>query len=57
MTMKIVDRELEQVLRMWMPYDNGYLVFQPHVRNAAALAIRRTDAYGAPTLARTWLDK
>ena len=56
-TKKIVDREFDQVLRMWMPYDNGYLVFQPHVRNAAALAIRRTDAYGAPTLARAWLDK
>ncbi len=56
-TKKIVDREFDQVLRMWMPYDNGYLLFQPHVRNAAALAIRRTDAYGAPTLARAWLDK
>src|SRR2546425_9007659 len=26
---KIVDREYDQVLRMWMPYDNGFLVFQP----------------------------
>src|SRR5713226_5973680 len=56
-TKKIVDRELDQVLRMWMPYDNGFLVFQPYVRNAAALAIRRTDAYGSPTIARVWLDK
>ncbi len=54
---KIVDRELDQVLRMWMPYDNGFLVFQPYVRNGAALAIRRTDAYGSPTVARVWLDK
>jgi len=56
-TKKIVDREFDQVLRMWMPYDNGFLVFQPHMRNGAALAIRRTDAYGSPTLARVWLDK
>src|SRR5213594_2052224 len=27
-TKKIVDREFDQVLRMWMPYDNGFLVFQ-----------------------------
>ncbi len=54
---KIVDREYDQVLRMWMPYDNGFLVFQPHMRNGAALAIRRTDAYGSPTIARVWLDK
>jgi len=57
LTRKIVDREFDQVLRMWMPYDNGFLVFQPHVRNGAALAIRRTDAYGASAIARVWLDK
>jgi peptide/nickel transport system substrate-binding protein len=56
-TKKIVDREYDQVLRMWMPYDNGFMVFQPHVRNAAAGALRRSDGYGSPTLARTWLDK
>ena len=33
-TKKIVDREFDQVLRMWMPYDNGFLVFQPHMRNS-----------------------
>jgi peptide/nickel transport system substrate-binding protein len=54
---KLFEREHDQVLRMWMPYDNGFLNFQPHVRNAAALAIRRTDAYGSPTIARVWLDK
>jgi peptide/nickel transport system substrate-binding protein len=56
-TKKIVDRELDQVLRMWMPYDNGFLVYQPYVRNASAMVLRRTDGYGSPTIARTWLDK
>jgi len=56
-TRKIFDREHDQVLRMWMPYDNGFLVFQPHVQNAAALALRRTDAYGSPAIARVWIDK
>ena len=56
-TKKIVDREFDQVLRMWMPYDNGFLVFQPHMRNVAAGALRRTDGYGSPTLARSWIDK
>src|SRR5256712_5919635 len=56
-TKKIVDREFDQVLRMWMPYDNGFLVFQPHMRNMAARALRRTDGYGSSTLARTWMDK
>jgi peptide/nickel transport system substrate-binding protein len=54
---KIVDREYDQVLRMWMPYDNGFIMFQPHMRNVAAGAMRRTDAYGSPTLARSWIDK
>jgi peptide/nickel transport system substrate-binding protein len=54
---KIVDREYDQVLRMWMPYDNGFLVYQPPMRNMAARALQRTDGYGSPTLARAWLDK
>src|SRR6266545_1429524 len=54
---KVVDREFDQVLRMWMPYDSGFLVFQPHLRNIAAGSLRRSDGYGSPTLARTWLDK
>ena len=41
-TKKIVDREFDQVLRMWMPYDNGFLVFQPHLRNVAR---RRAPAH------------
>jgi peptide/nickel transport system substrate-binding protein len=54
---KVVDREYDQVLRMWMPYDAGFLIFQPHVRNAAAGILRRSDGYGASALARAWLDK
>jgi peptide/nickel transport system substrate-binding protein len=54
---KVVDREFDQVLRMWMPYDSGFLVFQPHLRNMAAGSLRRSDGYGSPTLARAWLDK
>jgi len=42
---------------MWMPYDNGFLVFQPWVRNGAALALRRTDGYGASQVSHLWLDK
>ena len=56
-TKRIVDREYDQVLRMWMPYDNGFVMFQPHVRNASSRALRRTDGYGSPTIARAWLDK
>ena len=57
LTKKVVDRELDQVTRMWMPYDNGFLAFQPHLRNVGALAIRRNDGYGSSTLARLWIDK
>src|SRR6059036_3237372 len=54
---KIVDREFDQVLRMWMPYDSGFVVSQPHMRNVGAAALRRTDGYGCPTIARSWIDK
>jgi hypothetical protein len=40
-----------------MPYDNGFMVWQPHVRNMASGALRRTDGYGSPSFARLWLDK
>ena len=56
-TKKIVDREFDQVSRLWMPYDNGFIVAQPHVRNLASIALRRTDGYGSPHIARVWLDK
>ncbi len=35
----------------------GFLIWQPHLRNMGALAMRRTDGYGASTLARVWADK
>jgi ABC-type transport system substrate-binding protein len=56
-TKKIVDRELDQVLRMWMAYDSGFLIYQPHLRNMATFALRRTDGYGSPITARMWMDK
>jgi ABC-type oligopeptide transport system substrate-binding subunit len=54
---RIVEREYDQVLRMWMPYDTGYLLFQPHVRNMAAGVLRSTIGYGSPSIARLWLDR
>jgi hypothetical protein len=33
------------------------MLYQPHLRNMAAGALRRADGYGSPTLARTWFDK
>jgi peptide/nickel transport system substrate-binding protein len=57
LTRKVFEREFDQVLRMWMPYDNGFLIWQPHLRNVGSLAMRRNDGYGASTLARLWLDK
>jgi hypothetical protein len=40
-----------------MPYDAGFFLYQPHLRNMAALALRRTDGYGSPATTRLWLDK
>jgi peptide/nickel transport system substrate-binding protein len=57
LTKKVAEREFDQVLRMWMPYDNGFLIWQPHLRNIGALAMRRNDGYGASTFARLWIDK
>jgi peptide/nickel transport system substrate-binding protein len=57
LTRKVFEREHDQVLRMWMPYDAGFLIWQPHMRNIGALAIRRSDGYGSSTLARVWMDK
>jgi hypothetical protein len=54
---KIFDREHDQVLRMWMPYDGGFLIYQPTMRNIGALAMRRADGYGASTVARMWNEK
>ena len=49
LTKKIVDREHDQVLRMWMPYDTGFLIWQPHMRNIGQSDLRRNDGYGAST--------
>src|SRR5262245_51415616 len=54
---RVADREHDQVLRMWMPYDSGFVITQPHIRNASSGIIRRTDGYGASAIARVWLDK
>jgi peptide/nickel transport system substrate-binding protein len=57
LTKKVFEREFDQVLRMWMPYDNGFLIWQPHFRNIGSLAMRRIDGYGASTFSRLWIDK
>ena len=54
---RIVDREYDQALRLWMPYGSGFLLFQPHLRNMAGGVLRSTIGYGSPTIARLWLDK
>ncbi|HTY79238.1 MAG TPA: ABC transporter substrate-binding protein [Candidatus Bathyarchaeia archaeon] len=57
LTRRVLDREHDQVTRMWMPYDGGFLAWQPSLRNVGSLALRRNDGYGASTLARLWIDK
>jgi peptide/nickel transport system substrate-binding protein len=57
LTKKIVAREHDQVLRMWMPYDAGFAIWQPHTRNIGQLALRTNFGYGSSTLARLWIDK
>jgi peptide/nickel transport system substrate-binding protein len=54
---RIVDREYDQVLRMWMPHGSNFVMFQPHLRNVAGGVLRGTIGYGAPTIARLWVDK
>lgn len=54
---KIVDREYDQVLRMWMPWGTQFVLFQPHLRNVAGGVLRGTVGYGSPTIARLWLDR
>jgi hypothetical protein len=48
---------LAEVLRMWMPVDGGFQLWQPHLRNIGQLDLRGNVGYGAPTLARLWIDK
>ncbi len=52
----VVDREYDQVLRMWMPHGSNFVLFQPHLRNVAGV-LRGTIGYGSPTIARVWLDR
>jgi len=54
---KIVEREYDQVLRMWMPWGTIFALFQPHLRNVAGGILRGTVGYGSPTIARLWIDK
>jgi peptide/nickel transport system substrate-binding protein len=54
---KVVAREYDQVLRMWMPYDAGFQLWQPHVRNIGQTDLRGNVGYGASTLARSWIEK
>jgi peptide/nickel transport system substrate-binding protein len=55
-TKKIMERDHDQVLRMWMPYDAGFVVCQPHLRNIGQLDLRANFGYGGSTLAHLWLD-
>jgi peptide/nickel transport system substrate-binding protein len=57
LTRKVVAREYDQVLRMWMPFDAGFQLWQPHVRNIGQLDLRGNVGYGASTLARLWIEK
>jgi hypothetical protein len=52
-----VDREYDQVLRMWMPWGTQFVLAQPHLRNVASAVMRTTIGYGSPTIARLWIDK
>jgi hypothetical protein len=54
---RIVDREYDQVLRMWMPWGTQFVLAQPHLRNVASGVLRGAFGYGSPTLARLWIDK
>src|SRR5712692_7500249 len=54
---KIVDREYDQVLRVWMPFGTIFVLFQPYLRNVAGGVLRGTVGYGSPTIARLWIDK
>jgi peptide/nickel transport system substrate-binding protein len=54
---RIVDREYDQVLRMWMPWGTQFGLAQPHLRNMASGVLRTTIGYGSPAIARVWIDK
>ncbi len=54
---RIVDREYDQVLRMWMPWGTIFVLSQPYLRNMAGGVLRGNVGYGSPTIARLWIDK
>ena len=54
---KIVDREYDQALRLWMPHGSNFVVSQPHLRNVASGVLRGIVGYGSPAIARLWIDK
>src|SRR3989449_2867478 len=54
---RIVDREYDQVLRMWMPHGANFGLLQPHLRNVAGGVLCGTIGYGLPTLAQLWIYK
>jgi peptide/nickel transport system substrate-binding protein len=54
---RIVEREYDQALRLWMPHGSNFVLFQPHLRNIAGGVLRGTIGYGSPTIARLWIDK
>src|SRR5262249_56476601 len=54
---RIVDREYDQALRLWMPYDTGYQLFQPYLRNMTAGVLRAPHGYGSPSVPPLLLHK
>jgi ABC-type transport system substrate-binding protein len=54
---RIVEREYDQALRIWMPHGSNFQLFQPYLRNVAGGVMRGTVGYGSPTIARLWIDK
>ena len=54
---KIVEREHDQVLRMWMPFGTPFVLSQPFLRNVAGGVLRGTIGYGSLTIARLWIDR
>src|SRR5262245_43736738 len=54
---RIVDREYDQVLRLWMPWGTIFVLSQPYLRNVGGGVLRGIVGYGSPTIARVWIDK
>ena len=54
---KLVEREVDQALRIWMPWGTIFVLSQPHLRNVGGGVLRGNVGYGSPTLARLWLER